>query len=1072
MKIATRAFLFLLFLCGISQAQLTTTALFGTVTDATGAVVPNAQVVATNSETNLSRSTQTNEQGEYRIDFLPLGSYRIEIGAQGFKKFVQQGIRLQINQEARIDARIELGALTDTVEVTSAPPLVTTNDASLGRTVGNREIVQLPLVNRNVYSLLTLTAGVDNTQTDTTLGFPAQRTIVNGSADNGAGSVNYYLDGGTAMTGLRNTGNVLPNPDAVQEFRVITNSFSAEYGRYAGGVVNVVTKSGTNELHGSLFEFFRNDLLNANNWNTLQRPTLRRNQFGGAAGGRVIKDKLFFFGSYSGLRQVTSQVFNNGVVPTALERAGDFSQSRNKPGDPNNGGRAFTGNKIPTSRWDPTALNILNANVPLANQPGSVYQYQVKNPFNSDEFLAKMDYALRQNQQVTLSYFETSGDKLSQTTSSSSLPWSLQQIAWRQHEANLSHTWTISPTLVNEFWVNYTRSLSSRVNSPALSLGDLGSQFRVQGVPALPQIQVSGYFTFGQSIGGPVAGTNYYSVRDTFNWTHGSHSLKFGGEVALNKDLQYTLLNNYGTFSFDGSKTKGNVATLAGNGFADFLLGLPRTMNQDAPVDAADDFWFAAGFAQDDWRISHKLTLNLGVRYDLQTTPVDPLNRLVAFVPGAKSQVSPALPTGMLLPGDPGIPRGIVPTPKLHFSPRVGFAFDPFGDGKTSIRGAGGIFWGSVSGNQWNAASNFQPFAVRQQFNTVQSLTNPYGLLPGGVSPFPFVYDRAHPQFIFPASILPISLHYKWPYTYQFNFSVERQIGKDVIVSAAYVGSLAHRLPYQQDINYPIFGPGATTSNVNNRRPIMPGILSSILSVTSNINSSYHGVQFSGEKRFGRHFGLKSYYSFSKSLSTAQTQASTDAGGAENFNNIALDRGPTDFDRRHNSVTSVIWQINYFEHVNPILRAVINDWQISGILTFRSGRPFSVTTGQDTNLDGNNNDRANVVANPILDPDRSRDAVTNAWFDTSAFVQGAPGTDGNAQRNLLYGPGTKNIDVGIFRNFKITERITLEARGELTNAFNIVTLMNPTGALNSSLFGQIRSAEDMRQTQLGLRLTF
>jgi len=252
----------------------------------------------------------------------------------------------------------------------------------------------------------------------------------------------------------------------------------------------------------------------------------------------------------------------------------------------------------------------------------------------------------------------------------------------------------------------------------------------------------------------------------------------------------------------------------------------------------------------------------------------------------------------------------------------------------------------------------------------------------------------------------------------------------------------------------------------------MPGILSSILSVTSNINSSYHGVQFSGEKRFGRHFGLKSYYSFSKSLSTAQTQASTDAGGAENFNNIALDRGPTDFDRRHNSVTSVIWQINYFEHVNPILRAVINDWQISGILTFRSGRPFSVTTGQDTNLDGNNNDRANVVANPILDPDRSRDAVTKAWFDTSAFVQGAPGTDGNAQRNLLYGPGTKNIDVGIFRNFKITERITLEARGELTNAFNIVTLMNPTGALNSSLFGQIRSAEDMRQTQLGLRLTF
>ena len=1069
MTFAKASFAFL-FAAAFGWGQLTTTTLFGTVTDSSGALVPNAHVTATYTETNLTRSVETNAQGEYRIEFLPLGPYRIEIAARGFKKFSQEGVVLQINQQARIDAALTLGAMSDTVSVTAAPPLVNTNNAALGRTVENKEIAQLPLVNRNVYTLLTLTAGVGHTETDTTLGFPAQRTIINGSADNGAGSVNYYLDGGTSMTGLRNTGNVLPNPDAVAEFRVITNSFSAEYGRYAGGVVNVVTKSGANDLHGSLFEFLRNDVLNPNSWNTTSKPTLRRNQFGGAAGGRIIKDKLFFFGSYSGLRQVTSQVYNNAVVPTALERTGNFSRSKAKPIDSQTG-LPFPNDQIPLGRFDPTALNILNTYIPLANQPSSVYQYQVKNPYNSDEFLGKMDYLFSDTQQFTLSYFETSGDDLTQPAGN--MPWSLKQITWRQHEANASHTWTVNPNLVNQFWVTFTRSFSSRTNVPDISLGDLGSSFNVQGVKALPQITVSGYFTLGQTIGGPLAGTNYYALRDTLSLNHGAHSFKFGGEVALNKDLQYTLLNNYGTFSFDGSKNKGGTGVYkAGNGLADFLLGTPRSMNQDAPVDAADDFWFAAGFAQDDWRVSHRLTLNLGARYDFQSTPVDPLNRMIAFVPGAQSIVSPALPPGILLPGDPGIGRGIIPSPKLHFSPRVGFAFDPKGDGKTSIRGAAGIFWGSVSGNQFNSLSNFNPFAVRQQFNNVQSLTNPYGNLPGGVSPFPFVYSPANPKFIFPATISPVSLSYTWPFTYQFNFSVERQIGKDFIVSAAYVGSMAHNLPFQTDTNYPVYSPGATTSNVNNRRPILPGVLSSILSMTSNINSSYNAFQISGEKRFGRHVGFKTFYTFSKSLSTAQSQDTVASGGAEDFTNLNLDRGPTDYDRRHNSVTSVIWQLDYFNRTQPFLRAIINNWQLSAIVTLQSGLPFTVTTGQDTNLDGNNNDRANVTGYPVLDPNRSRAAVTQAWFNTGVFVAGAPGTDGNSGRNSLYGPGAKNIDLGLFRDFKFRERFTLEARGEFTNAFNIVNLSQPDSSLNSPIFGQIQSAQDMRQTQVGLKLTF
>ena len=325
LRSAFRAACALLFASALSWAQLTTTTIFGTVTDSSGGLIPGVHVTAVNVDTSLSRSVQSNAQGEYRIEFLPIGNYRVDITANGFEKFSQQGIVAQLDQASRVDATLQVGSATETISVTTATPLVNTNDAAIGRTVENREILQLPLLDRNVYTLLNLTAGVDNTTTDNTLGIPAQSTVVNGSADNGSGSVNYYLDGGTAMTGVRNTGNILPNPDAVDEFRVITNNFSAEYGRFAGGIVNVVTKSGSNAFHGSLFEFFRNDVLNANPWGSSTKPSLRRNQFGGAAGRRIVKNKLFFFGSYQGVRQVTNQFFNDAVVPTPLERMGDFS---------------------------------------------------------------------------------------------------------------------------------------------------------------------------------------------------------------------------------------------------------------------------------------------------------------------------------------------------------------------------------------------------------------------------------------------------------------------------------------------------------------------------------------------------------------------------------------------------------------------------------------------------------------------------------------------------------------------------------------------------------------------------
>jgi len=1087
-------------------AQSTTATMVGTVSDPGGASVANAQVTARNVDTGLSRTVNSSDEGTYRIEFLPVGKYTVDVTLTGFKRAYVSDIVLEVNDTKRVDVTLAVGQVSESVTISdTATPAVNTSTSEIARTIQSAEITSLPLVERNVYTLLDLTPGVQSnnngvatasTGTSTfILGYPEQRTLINGGTDGGTGSVNYYLDGGINMTNLRNTGNILPNPDAIQEFKVQTNSYNAEYGRYASGVINVLTKSGTNQFHGSAFEFLRNTVFNANDWgSTLARAPFHRNQFGGTLGGPIKKDRAFFFASYSGLRQATSTFLSGARVPTALERIGNFTASATKPTDPaTNSPFVCNGvtNVICPNRQDPVAVKIINdfiptSNVTLANGNAG-WQGNIATPYNFDEYLGKVDYQLNDAHRLSVSYFNTGGTSTTRG-GSGNLRWSLQNSTWRQHSVNASDVWILSSAKINQVWLTFSRNFGGRINTPATSLTDLGSAFTIQGTPNLPQITVTGYYTLGQQIGGPTAGTNFYSARDVFSWIKGQHSLKLGGEISLNKDIQQTLLNNYGVFTFNANSTArvagGGVTAAAGNAFADFLIGIPSAVTQDAPVTGYTNSWYTALFVQDDFKVRPRVTLNLGLRWDVQTAPTDPLNRVVNYEPGRKSIVNAAAPVGALFFGDPGVERAGIPTSYTHFSPRVGFAWDVAGDGKTSIRGAAGLFYGSISGNEWNTMTNFQPFSTRLTFTNINqktnaagvplgaSLSNPYNAFVGG-NPFPY-----KGTFTTGGGLFPVASDFEWPYTFQMNISVQRQVTRALVVGAAYVDTSSHNLPFARDINYPLLTSTATSAGANilARRP--NPLFGAVLELDSDQDASYHGLQITSAMRMSHHVSFNAFYTFSKTNSSAQLYNSTTQGLAQNYSNLTAEYGAGDTDQRHVFSMSMTYKPDYFsKNDNAVLRHVFNGWSISPIVKIRSGLPFTVTNGNvDANLDGNTNDRARLIGDPHIDnPTAAR------WFNTAAFAQNpvvtGVATDGNSPRNFLYGPGYWTVDLGLSRDFNLTERVNLRFRAEATNAFNHVNLGQPgnsvpaTGSTSAS-FGVITSANSMRKMQFGLRLTF
>ena len=909
----------------VAQGQLNTATMFGTVADASGAIVANAEVMLTQTQTSFVRVATTNEQGQYRAEFLPLGPYRVTVSAPGFQKIIREGVVLTATQEAALNFTVQVGGATDVVNVSADVPLVNLGNSTLGRMIDNREIDNLPLVNRDAYQLLNLTPGVQNVTNENSIGLPMEHVIINGSSDNMVGQVTYYLDGGINMTGVRATGNVIPNPDAIDQFAVDTNNFSAEYGRTGAGVVSVVTKSGTNTVHGSVFEFHQETNFNSNSYLQTTRTPLHRNRFGATVGGPAWKDKIFFFGSYGGLREVNPQTFNS-VVPDALQRVGNFSEnlptsttigtglgacatalSAADKAVTDYGGRFIVcdpithkpvpGNRLdldPNYSPDPVAAAVLKSNVPLpsASRPTPDNRFVANEglPNASNEYLIKGDFQLVPQHRVTLSYFQSLGTQVLLPATPTLPGWALSSYTYRQQNGNASDIWTVSPRTVNQLWLSFSRMFAGRISNPATSLASFGSDLNVQGTQSLPQITVAGFFSLNQAISGPIAGDNIYGLRDVFSTTIKNHTINAGAEVYLEKDRLETLLNNYGTFSFTSATVPSTASgqatyTRTGVAMADFLIGHPNTMGQDSPDDANENYWNYGFFVEDDWRVLPTFTVNLGVRYDVQTAPTDTQRRIAVFRPGVQSTVSPNAMLGQLFPGDPGVPAGGVDTNYNHVSPRVGFTLDPFHNGKTVFHGGAGLFFDTVSGNEWMLSQNFQPFAVRETgaFTHVVSLQHIYSTdcqdFAGCTSPFPYLYSKTNPRYVSPASLVFVQQGMRWPYNTQANFGVQQQLSNDLAVSISYVGAFSRKVPLFIDQNAPVYNtanPASnTTGDVNCRRPYNalpfatantcknPAVGSKYMSnayvITDGQNTNYHGLQVSVEKRLSHHLSANAF---------------------------------------------------------------------------------------------------------------------------------------------------------------------------------------------------------------------
>ena len=1032
----------------------------GTIYDRSNALVQNATITLTSVATGEARTTTSNDEGEYAIASLPAGVYQLSVESSGFMKFTLR-IELLVNQVQRQDVKLEVSGATDVVKVDAPFEAPLKKDSpSLGTVIENRQVTGLPLDGRNFYELSLLVPGAVP---------PAQGSAgsvrgdfafsVNGARED---SNNFLLDGVYNLDPKLNTFGVRPSVDAIREFEMLTSTYDASFGRNPGAQINVISKSGSNDFHGSLFEFHRNAALDARNFfapASEPKPKYIRNQFGGAVGGPIVRNRTFFFADYEGTRsrEGITRITN---VPTAEERVGNFSHSVFGFPDMPFSDLPFDNGIIPSFFINPVGRAIAalyplpNRNVPFQNFVSSPTQRD-----DNDSFDARVDHRLTDKADLTFRYSFGDRDLFEPFTgpSFSLVPGFGDTVKRRSQNAMGALTLVLTPNLVNETRVAFSRVaasvtqeasvLNSAVGLPAISPRerDLGLSF----------ITVTGFSPLGDEGNNPQNSvTNVYQLLNNSSYVHGEHLIKFGIDFRFSQQNAFRDVESRGRLQFSP------FGQITGNALADLLIGFPL-LTSVARVDnpqqiRSESYNF---YVNDSFRVTPRLTLVGGLRYEYNSPPVDKEDRATIYDVATRSLVPV---------GTNGVPRSGFEPDRNNFAPRVGFAWTIGEDQATVLRGGYGVYYDQ---------SPLAP-AEALYFNSPFFDNNIFFSLPG----LPLTLSNPFPSFFpfpLPDSALAIQRDLRTGYMQHWNFNVERQIGAKSVLEVAYVGSKGTKLLTARDINQPqpsVLPPGL---------PIVPRPnpqFDDINLLESRANSNYNALQARFQQRLARGFSTLASYTWSKSIDDASNFFSSagDPNFPQNSYNVAAERGRSNFDVRHRLSVSYSYALPFGKGRQYLtndgwLSTVVSGWETYGIVTVQSGRPFTVALLPEIDNSGTGrsilgfgaNDRPNLVGNPELS-----NPTTGQWFNTAAFAFPAPGTFGNAGRNILDGPGYQTVNVSLLKNTVLSERLTLQFRAEAFNLFNHPNFNLPDNFLGSPTFGLITSARDPRHIQFGLKLLF
>jgi hypothetical protein len=1043
-------------------AQSPTGEIAGLVKDPTGAVVPSAQIVILNQNTGERKTAVSNETGAYAVPLVAVGVYTVSAGMAGFRTSERRDLALSALQNLRVDFALEVGEATQTVEVTAETPQVDTRSAIHGMLIDDRRVRDLPLNGRNALDLTRLLPGVNDVSTTIRPTFGQQTMRLNGGRQTG---VNILLDGGSLAYFHRGQGLGLPPPDALQEFKVATVGTPAEYGRGAA-VVSAVTRTGTNGLHGSAWEFLRNDSMDARSFFTTNVPKLRFHQFGVTAGGPVTIPKLysgrnrsFWFFSYQGLRIREDQLSTAAIPATPGEVRGDFSHVAGGVRDPLSS-QLFANGQIPQSRIDPVAARVLQQYNPAANRPNGGYVVQVSRPTDGNQYLARFDQVVSSKNRFNLRYFIDNNAGADNFPQGSSFPgYSPFANSLRMQTATIEDTHSFTPTLLNTMRATYTRFNYLENNTVRSTLVELGGTdfSHAGGAVTLPRLDIVGRFVLSPGRDRQRLSDNL-DMSENLTLSRSNHQWKFGADVQRNRFLYRDNNNTGGQFRFDGTQSRDSVA--------DFLLGRARSMQQASPLDSDQRYVVIGLFAQDAWKIHPRVTLNLGLRYELFPAWAEQYGKLTSFVEGAQSTRFPTAPAALVFPGDAAYPYR---DDRNNFSPRAGIAWDVFGNGRTAVRTSFGVFYEALTAEMAGGVLSPQPFGLVVNRDVTQ-LSAPYR---GVANPFPFTVSATGARFVLPVSIpKSYSPDLRVGYSMNYNFGVQQQLGGNYMLEVAYVGNVAHRLPLLRELNLAQLTPNATTANTNARRIYAPNYVS-IGQLYSDGNSAYNSLQAQLQKRFSSGFTLSSSYTWAKAIDdrTYNAYAQLSQQTYQNPLDRGAERGRNDDDIRHRWASSFLYELPFARRAAWFTR-LIGGWELGAIIIAATGNPFTVVTGRDNSLSGVNNDRPDIAGDWRLPDGRSRNERLNRYFNTAAFAPNAPRTFGNAGRNIISGPGTLTVDTSLSNTIRLTESHRVQLRFDAFNLPNRPNFSDPISTLTSPVFGTIRSAGAGRILQMSAKYMF